>query len=72
MFSQIGKNDARLVPECSSLLARAYQYKETADYGVGRDAVVPLAEAQDLIDRARGCIDTIATVLASAPDPAKD
>jgi uncharacterized protein (UPF0332 family) len=69
VFSQLARNDPRLVPECSALLARAYQYKETADYAVGERALVTVSEAQDLIDRVRGCVDRIASLPAPNSTP---
>jgi uncharacterized protein (UPF0332 family) len=50
-------------------LARAYKYKEIADYGVGHGAVVTMAEADDALKNAARFIDCIAALLAEpAPE----
>ena len=59
---------ARVTPEIdkafSIFLAKAYMYKEIADYGVGHGAVVTTAEADDAISDAARLIDCITTLLA--------
>ena len=62
---------ARVTPEIdkafSIFLAKAYKYKEIAEYGVGHGAVVTMAEADDPIRNAARLIDCITTLLAEGP-----
>jgi uncharacterized protein (UPF0332 family) len=44
-------------------LAKAYKYKEIADYGVGYGAVVTATEADDAVENATRFIECIRTLL---------
>ena len=59
MFANVAKGDPRLDRTLASLLGRAYEFKEVADYGVGSQAVVTAKEAQDVIEIAQRFVDTI-------------
>lgn len=69
MFAQAAKADPRVDRKLASLLARAYKYKETADYGVGSQSVVTVKEAQDVIAIAERFLDTIAPLLPPGVNP---
>ena len=63
-FARLAKDEPRLDRTLTRFLARAYKVKEIADYGIGPQAVVTIAEAQDTIDAAARFIDRIAEILA--------
>ncbi len=63
-FAEVTKGDARFDRTLTSLLARAYKFKEDADYGVGARSSVTVKEAQDLIDLAQRFVDRIAQLLS--------
>ena len=46
-----------------AFLARAYKFKEIADYGIGPQAVVTAVEAQEMIDLATRFVDRMAEIL---------
>lgn len=50
--------------ELTRFLSRAYDYKAVADYEIGPEAILPLAEALAAIDAAAKFIDGIAELLA--------
>jgi uncharacterized protein (UPF0332 family) len=62
---------ARETPELDNalpvFLAKAYRFKEVADYDVGPDAVVTVAEADDAITSAAHFIASITALLAEPP-----
>lgn len=62
-FARLAKDDPRIDRSLTRFLARAYKVKEIADYGIGPQAVVTIAEAQDTIDAAARFIDRIAEIL---------
>jgi hypothetical protein len=53
----------------STLLGRAYKFKETADYGVGPQSIVTVEEAQSVIDIAQRFIEAIAQLLPPGVAP---
>ncbi|MEO9191407.1 MAG: HEPN domain-containing protein [Acetobacteraceae bacterium] len=63
MFASVTKDDPRVDRTLASLLARAYKFKEVADYGVGSQAPITAEEAQDVIDIAQRFVDTITQLL---------
>jgi uncharacterized protein (UPF0332 family) len=63
MFARVAKDDPRIDRAFASLLARAYKFKEVADYGVGSQGVVTVQEAQEVIGIAARFVDTITRVL---------
>jgi uncharacterized protein (UPF0332 family) len=63
-FARLAKDDPRLDRSLTRFLARAYKLKEIADYGVGAQAVVTVAEAQEMIDEAARFIERVAALLA--------
>jgi uncharacterized protein (UPF0332 family) len=63
-FAQLAKDEPRLDRTLTRFLARAYKVKEIADYGIGPQAIVTAAEAQQTIDAAARFIDRIAEILA--------
>jgi uncharacterized protein (UPF0332 family) len=69
MLARILRDGPGIDRTFASLLARAYKFKEVADYGVGSQAVVTAQEAQEVIDIARRFIDTIAESLSPGSQP---
>lgn len=63
-FARLTKDDLRIDRSFTRFLARAYAFKEIADYGVGPQATVTAAEAQEMIDTAAQLIDCMAEILA--------
>jgi uncharacterized protein (UPF0332 family) len=68
MFALVAKDDPRIDRALASMLGRAYKFKEVADYAVGAQGVVTVAEARDVIDIAQRFVDTIIDLLP--PDTA--
>jgi uncharacterized protein (UPF0332 family) len=62
-FAQLAKDDTRIDRTLTRFLARAYKSKEISDYGVGPEAVVSSAEAQEMIDLAARFVDRMAEIL---------
>ena len=62
-FARLARREPRIARELARFLATAYQLKATADYGIGPQAVVTLAEAQEAIDSAARFVDTVAGLL---------
>lgn len=48
-LTKTGPEEARALP---TFLAKAYAYKGISDYGVGRDAVITMAQAQEALENA--------------------
>jgi uncharacterized protein (UPF0332 family) len=65
-FSRLAKDDPLIEPELSAFLARAYELKSVADYGVGSEVGVTMAEAADAITNAEHFLDRVASVLTAA------
>ncbi|HJU19595.1 MAG TPA: HEPN domain-containing protein [Stellaceae bacterium] len=63
MFAQLAKDDPRIDRTATRFLARAYRFKEIADYGTGPQAVVSITDAQEAIDSAARFIDGITGLL---------
>ncbi len=63
-FARLTKDEPRIDRRFTRFLARAYAFKEIADYGVGPQAVVTAAEAQEMLDTAAQLIDRLAQILA--------
>lgn len=51
-FARLAKDDPRIDRTFTRFLARAYKSKEITDYGIGPQAVVTAAEAQEMMDLA--------------------
>ena len=62
-FSRLARNEPTLGTELSRFLSRAYDFKAVADYEIGPDATVPLAEAISATDAAQNFVDRIADLL---------
>ncbi len=62
-FARIVKGDTRIDRAFPTFLARAYNLKATADYGLG--AAVTSAEAEQAIEMAARFVDSIARSLSS-------
>jgi uncharacterized protein (UPF0332 family) len=69
-FSRLARNEPRISPEYLTFLARAYELKSIADYGVG-PAARPITgdDAARAIETAERYIDTIAQLLTPGPTP---
>ena len=63
-FARLATGEPKIDRSYSRFLARAYAFKEIADYGVGAQAVVTATEAQETIDTAVQFIDLMAELLA--------
>lgn len=64
-FARLAKDDPGIDRTFTRFLARAYKFKEIADYGIGPQAVVTAAKAQEMIDLATRFVDRIVQILAS-------
>jgi uncharacterized protein (UPF0332 family) len=62
-FSRLAKDIPELGAELPRFLSRAYDFKSVADYEIGPDAIVPLAEAISAIEAAENFVDRIAELL---------
>jgi uncharacterized protein (UPF0332 family) len=62
-FARLAKDDARTDRTFTRFLARAYKSKEITDYGIGPQAVVSSAEAQEMIDLATRFVDRITEIV---------
>ncbi|HZT87812.1 MAG TPA: HEPN domain-containing protein [Stellaceae bacterium] len=62
-FAQVTRHDPTIDREHTRFLARAYKFKEIADYGVGSGASVQIAEADEMIETARRFVDIVAMIL---------
>jgi uncharacterized protein (UPF0332 family) len=62
-FSRLAKDTPELGAELPRFLSRAYDFKAVADYEIGPDATVPLAEAISAIEAAENFVDRIAELL---------
>ncbi len=67
-FSRLARDEPLIVPEYLTFLARAYELKSIADYGVGA-AVRPItaADASSAIETAERFIDTMTRLLPPGP-----
>ena len=62
-FARLAKDDPGIDRTFTRFLARAYKFKEIADYGIGPQAVVTAAEEQEMIDLATRFVDRMAEIL---------
>jgi uncharacterized protein (UPF0332 family) len=62
-FSRLARNESTIGAELSRFLSRAYDFKAVADYEIGPDATVPLAEAISATEAAENFVDRIADLL---------
>jgi uncharacterized protein (UPF0332 family) len=62
-FSRLANNDRRIGVELPRFLSQAYDFKTVADYEIGPDATIPLAEAICAIEAAQRFIDRIVELL---------
>lgn len=63
VFARLAGADPRADPVLASLLARAYKFKEVADYGVGARGVVTPEEAREAIGMAERFVGAITHLL---------
>jgi uncharacterized protein (UPF0332 family) len=63
-FARLAKDDPRIDRTLTRFLARGYKSKEIVDYGIGPQAVVTTAEAEEMIDLAARFVDCMEEVLA--------
>ncbi len=72
-FARLAKEDPRINRAFTAFLAQAYTLKEIADYGVGPDAGVTIAEAKQAIETAERFVDCISGLISSQrPTPNRD
>lgn len=62
-FSRLARNEPGLGSELPHFLSQAYDFKSLADYEIGLDATVPLAEAVSAINAAENFIDRVYALL---------
>jgi uncharacterized protein (UPF0332 family) len=62
-FSRLARNEPSLGSELPRFLSRAYDFKSVADYEIGPDATVPLAEAVSAIEAAENFIGRVCALL---------
>ena len=65
-FSRLARDEPKLGAELSRYLSQAYDFKAVADYEIGPDAAVPLAEAMRAIDAAEDFLHRISELLGQA------
>ncbi len=66
-FARLAPHEPRIDHELTRFLATAYQFKQSADYGIGLAAAsISAGEAAAAIDTADRFIDTITQVLPAA------
>jgi uncharacterized protein (UPF0332 family) len=63
-FARLARDEPRIDRAHTRFLAQAYKVKETADYGIGPEAIVTAAEAQETIVAAANLVECIAEILA--------
>jgi uncharacterized protein (UPF0332 family) len=64
VFARLAKDEPRIERQFTRLLARGYAFKEVADYAVGRQVVVTIAAAREMIETAAQFVDRMAEILA--------
>ena len=62
-FAQLVREDGRFDRTLTQFLARGYGRKEVVDYGVGPDAIITEAEAEELLSLAVVFVDRVAQTL---------
>jgi uncharacterized protein (UPF0332 family) len=62
-FSRLAKDTPELGGELARFLSQAYDFKAVADYEIGPDATVPLAEAISATAVAANFVDRVAELL---------
>lgn len=69
-FSRLARDEPRIAPEYLTFLARAYELKSIADYGVGAaEHPITAADASSAIETAESFIDTMTQLLPPGPSP---
>jgi uncharacterized protein (UPF0332 family) len=63
-FARLVRDDPKVDRSLVSFLGRAYRFKEVADYGIGPDAIVTVAEAEEAIGSAQRFVDFMAGLLS--------
>ena len=63
-FSRLTRAEPEMGAELPRFLSQTYDFKAVADYEIGPDAIVPLAEAISAIATAERSVDRIAELLA--------
>ena len=67
-FARLSRGDPRVDRSFPTFLARAYSLKEHADYAIGHDRGVSLAEAQQAIEIATRFVDSLSALFSSHED----
>ena len=62
-FSRLARKEPTLGAELPGFVSRAYDFKAVADYEIGPDATVPLAEAISATEAVENFVDRIADLL---------
>jgi uncharacterized protein (UPF0332 family) len=69
-FSRLARNEPRIAPEYLTLLARTYEFKSIADYGVDPNTpAISGTDAAVAIDAAGRFIDAITQLLLAGSSP---
>ncbi len=66
-FARLTREHPTLGPELSRHLSQAYDFKAVADYEIGPDATIPLADALAAAEVAEDFVVQVATALAVNP-----
>jgi uncharacterized protein (UPF0332 family) len=66
-FARLAKDDPRIDRAFPTFLAQAYNLKSIADYAVGSDVGVSLAEAEEAISKAAGFLERISSLISEQP-----
>ncbi|MGY2052033.1 HEPN domain-containing protein [Methylobacterium sp. JK268] len=64
-FARLAREEPRIERSLSTFLARAYSLKEAADYAIGHDPHLTLAEVEQAIETARNFVDSISDLLGA-------
>jgi uncharacterized protein (UPF0332 family) len=68
-FARLTRNEPRIEKAFLRFLARAYNLKETADYAIGYDARVSIADAEQAIEMASRFLEAMSDLLSVKDAP---
>jgi uncharacterized protein (UPF0332 family) len=66
-FARLAKDDPRIDRALPTFLAQAYNLKSIADYAIGSNVGISLAEAEEAISKAARFLDRISSLIAEQP-----
>lgn len=62
-FNRLAKDDPRISVAFRTFLAKAYAYKEIADYSIDKKSEITLQAARNAVDTADGFVDCVTRLL---------